>query len=415
MSDPQNAAAAGRRPARGFASSVGLGLGCYFASSLICVGAVLFADRALQPLPPPPWAGGTGLVSRFAAWDGALYAGLVRGGYAHLDGGSNTVFFPAFPLLGWLLARATGLSPEWALLIVAHVCLAGAFVVTADYLRHRPGARLVAPPVYVLLALAFWPFTFFFRMAYTESLLLLLCVTTLYGLERKWPPLLVALVVGLATASRPVGVVLLAPLLVRVWQDSPSARGFALRCAYLVPVACWGLLGFMLYLWAAFGDPLEFVASQAMWQNRPPGLPGGRLLALATLEPVWSVFSPSSACYWRYREPARSPWLSLYVANPVTFVLTGALLLVGARRRWLSAYEGALAAPLLLIPYVTKGYEMCMAGTARYCAAVLPFYLVLGALLWRVPRWLAVGLLLVGLVFLAAYSAKFALWHPYFY
>jgi hypothetical protein len=180
-------------------------------------------------------------------------------------------------------------------------------------------------------------------------------------------------------------------------------------------VACWGLLGFMLYLQMTFGNPLDFAATQMMWSNRPPVPLGEKVRALATLEPIWSVFDPSSPCFWRHRDPSASPLFSLYVANPITFALTGLLVLVGARRRWLSLSEVALAAALLLIPYVTRGYEMCMAGSARFSAVVLPLYFVLGTLLGRLPRWLAAGLLLLAVVYLAVYSARFALWHPYFY
>jgi len=46
------------------------------------------------------------------------------------------------------------------------------------------------------LALGLFPTTFFFRAAYSEALFLLLIVLVLYGLERAWPYLLIALIIG---------------------------------------------------------------------------------------------------------------------------------------------------------------------------------------------------------------------------
>ena len=63
---------------------------------------------------------------------------------------------------------------------------------------------------------------------------------------------------------------------------------------------------------------------------------------------------------------------------------------------------------LILIPYVAKGFEMCMASQARFVAAVFPIYLVLGNILSRLPRpWAATILVFFG-VYLAVYSAMLA-------
>jgi hypothetical protein len=88
---------------------------------------------------------------------------------------------------------------------------------------------------------------------------------------------------------------------------------------------------------------------------------------------------------------------------------------VGARKRWLSSCEVALAAALLFIPYVTRSYEMCMVSGARFAAVVVPTYLVLGPLLARLPRGIAVLVLVASGALLAIYSGKFALGLLYFY
>ena len=54
---------------------------------------------------------------------------------------------------------------------------------------------------FVLLALAFFPTTFFFHMAYTESFFVFEVILTLYGMKQGWSMWLLAVVVGLATAT----------------------------------------------------------------------------------------------------------------------------------------------------------------------------------------------------------------------
>ena len=82
-------------------------------------------------------------------------------------------------------------------------------------------------------------------------------------------------------------------------------------------------------------------------------------------------------------------------------------MLFGARKKWLNAQEVSLGLLLLVIPYVTRGYEMCMGSMGRYAAAALPIYIVLGRILYGVPveaRWLYFG---ASAFFLIAYSALF--------
>jgi len=52
----------------------------------------------------------------------------------------------------------------------------------------------------------------------SELTLLPLSVIAMYGIERRWPTIGVALVVGLATASRPLAVAFLAPLALATWR-----------------------------------------------------------------------------------------------------------------------------------------------------------------------------------------------------
>ena len=385
----------------------------YLFTSLVAVLGV-FAGHEFVRLSNHPLAKRGDVISAFAAWDGEWYVRIVSEGYSyHPNRASSVAFFPAYPGLGWLVGRLTGLPPDRALLIVSHVCLAGAFVLTAAYVRRRFRHAPQQLTAYVLLATGFFPTTFFFRMAYSESLFLLVAVLALYGMEQKWPLLVIALVVGLATAARPVGLGLVAPLVSYLWHRSASLKGFVGRVALLIPLACWGIAAYALYQFLAFGEPLAFAHSQMQWRLRHPVPLDDKVFALETLEPVRSVFDPSSPGYWARHAPQDNPWLNLQLANPVFFLLTVTLIAAGAYRRWLSSYELAFASCTLFIPYVTRGYEMCMASTGRFAAVVFPVYLVLGHLLLRMPAPLAAALLAGSGLMLGAYAAMFASWHEF--
>jgi hypothetical protein len=228
---------------------------------------------------------------------------------------------------------------------------------------------------------------------------------------------ILAVVVGFATATRPVGVALLPALAWHIAVGVATWRGRLWRWLIYLPIGCWGLAAFMAYQWFAFDDPLAFARTQAHWRVRPatgPTGPSEHAVALLTLEPLWSVADPSSPCCWRHHEPETNPLFSLHLANPIYFVFTVALVAVGGCKRWLSREEVLLAAGLLLIPYLTRSHEMCMGSMGRFSATVFPAYLVLGQLLARLPAPAAALVLVFSGLFLAAYSALFAAWHRLF-
>jgi hypothetical protein len=347
-------------------------------------------------------------AAAFANWDGKWYAGIARDGYAyHPDRMSNVAFFPAYPLLGRAVARATGLSPEVALVVVSNVCLVAALALLADYARRRfPGEPDV--PGYAVAALALCPIGVFFRAAYTESLFVLIALLVLYGVQRRWPILLLALLAGLATATRAAGLALALPVAAAVWERVPTARGRAVTLAWAGPLAGWGLAAFMAYQWAAFGDPFAYSQTQKHWAFRPPSAPGESTWAELTLRPFWEVYDPASPAYWGGHDQYLNPPFSLQFANPLYVLATAAAVAAGVWRRWLNLPEAAAAAGLLVIPYLARGHNGCMVSQARYAAAVVPVYLVCGHLLARLRPPAAAVVLSVGGFFLGAYAALFA-------
>ena len=82
--------------------------------------------------------------------------------------------------------------------------------------------------------------------------------------------------------------------------------------------------------------------------------------------------------------------------------------------RLIDAYEIVLAAGLLLIPYVTKGYENSMFSMARFSAAALPCYLIWGRLATILPQPARIAYVAWGGYFLGVFAAMFAAGRAFF-
>lgn len=382
------------------------GLLCYFLTSVVAILGVLFGCYFVAFPSGYPRAG-SDLVEAFLAQDGLWYKEIATVGYSYnRTARSSIAFFPAYPTLAAVLVCVTGLDPDVALLVVSHCCLIAAFLLAATYIGYRYPQAPLKLGGWVLLSMGLMPATLFFRMGYSESLFVLLTILTLFAMERLWPLSLIAMVIGLATATRPVGVGLLLPFLLHCRHRTATWREFVWTALNFLPIACWGIGAYLLYQEVYFQEPFAFVKTQAHWGRWPVSF-SDKLIALLTGKPIWSVYNPASPGYWGLEEPPclLFNWAAL---NPVYFTATAVLVVVGVCRSWLSSYETLLAAALLAIPYLTRSYEMNMASGARFAAVVFPVYLVLGNLLIRVPGALATAFLGFSSFYLGAFSALFA-------
>ena len=118
-----------------------------------------------------------------------------------------------------------------------------------------------------VLALAFFPTAFFLNAAYTESVFLALSAGSVWALRVRRNLLLACVMAGLASATRNVGVFLLVPSMME-WIEGRDRHGW--RGAYLALVPS-GLLAYMGYLWARFGDAFLFYSAQEYWGRRATG------------------------------------------------------------------------------------------------------------------------------------------------
>lgn len=403
-----------------------IGLTCYVLTSAIVVSGVILGQGLVKP-GRFVRADRHELLSGFSAWDSDWYIAIANEGYEYdPTRQSRVAFYPLYPLIGRYLAQLTTIDTRLALLLVAHASLAACFVMAARYVEERSPHRgivrrkpqdqadLSEYASFTLLALGLLPTTLFFRMAYTESLFLLLVIVVLYGIERAWPLPIIGLCIGLATATRATGLALVPALMLHIWCRSHSWPQVACRLFLYVPLACSGLLAFMAFQWLTFADPLTFVKTQQWWRARPPTLIEDKILDLIALEPIWTVLYPDSETWWGHGDDAPLGFFSYSVADPFCFLVILALLVFGANRRWLTHYELLAGLALLLIPYLGRGHEMAMFSSGRFAAVAFPAYLVAGNILARLHLVTATGILVFCGFWLGVYSALFASGHRVF-
>jgi hypothetical protein len=211
-------------------------------------------------------------LNGFATWDGVWYADIARDGYRFDPRkGSHVVFFPMYPVFGWAINLLTGCGVVLALVLFSQFVFLADLWLLRLYVRARfPEAEdLLADQT--LLALGLLPGTFWFRMAYSDGLLLLFVLLFLLGLQQKWSLWWLAVIAGAVTGTRAVGVTLSIIWLVEVVRrQSIAADGSPLRTLFRTagwallggPVAIWGVLTFMAHLWWVFGDPMLFTQTK---------------------------------------------------------------------------------------------------------------------------------------------------------
>lgn len=352
-------------------------------------------------------AGTPNLLESCCHYDGEHFIHLVDREYWYEpERASGVAFFPGYPLLARGVVAVTGFSSRIALLLVSNLALIAALTFLSAYLRPQPKARLTT-----LLLVGLWPVGLCFRMAYSESLFLAAIALLMLGLSRRWPIVLLALIAGAGTGIRAVGLAASATVLVSVLMDQSRGplRQRLLTAVAIAPVACWGLLAFMLFQFAEFETPLAFLQTQRHWSAYVPEHPEPiyKVGRLAIAEPIWGSYVPGSTRHWTRFNENPNPLLGTAFWNPILFVFAGLLVAYGWHRRWLSREESILGFGLLVIPYVTRSDEQSMISHARFAAVVLPAYIVLGQLLSRTP-------LFVRCIAFAGLATLLALWTALF-
>lgn len=285
-------------------------------------------------------------------------------------------YFPLYPMLLRSIARITGEFP------LSGMALSSCFFLLALVVLHKTVGEFgyeQALADRVVFYLAAFPTSYFFSLAQTESLFLLLTVACFYAAKRQrwW---LAGVCAALASATRFAGVFLLIPLAVLYWQSYRRRVRANVASLLLVPL---GLAAFMIYLKFITGNALAFADIQVTWGH-------------------------SAGFFWR-------PLLT-YLSDPLrlgagwdfrilNFAAAGTALACAVVL--LKRGEWALGLFALLSIVVPMSSQPLLQSLARYVMVIFPVFIVL-ALAGRSPkvdqiiRSVCIGLLCLMSALLAA-------------
>lgn len=207
-------------------------------------------------------------LNLFSRWDAGHYAAIALVGYGNLIV-PRWAFFPAYPVLigtlGRLLTVTTQVPLDLAVYLAGFLVSNLAFFGSVYYLYmlSMNVLRNAKLAYYSALFLAIYPAGVFLSAVYSESLFLLLTLSSLY----YWRMLRLdkSAVLGfLAALTRPVGILLALPYLYEILADSSRRR---LASSYLPVVSVLlGYLAFMTYSQVMTGTPLAaFAAERLYW------------------------------------------------------------------------------------------------------------------------------------------------------
>jgi len=327
--------------------------------------------------------------SPFINQDAQWYESIASMGYYYnSESASNVAFFPLYPMICGITKTLIGSSYDDALILVSNSFLVGCFFLLKLYLDRRYPESSISFRHSCLLAFAILPVNFFMRMGYSESCFVFILLVYLLLIQGGRTPLLIAMIAGLLTAVRSPGVALIPTTVFYLWRCENRWPSFLSKLLIVLPVSCWGLLAFMGYQYAEFGDPIAFARAQNFFKGRPTPPPLDKAMALITFEPIRVLFNSTLSPLFA---GAHGVLFNLGTADPILFGTAIALLIYNYWRRLLNHDELILSVSLLMFTYISIGYESFMRSQGRYASVVIPLYFVMGDLLsqgresWAIP------------------------------
>ena len=230
--------------------------------ALVCAAACLVESGGLAGFWPNLWA-------RLFPWDARHYVNIIENGYVAVgDDRLLIVFFPLYPMVCRCLSFMTGMPAVPAALAVSNLALLGCGGAVWRLAEADGGETLGRR---AMLMLMFSPMTYFFSIAYSESLFLLVTLLAVLMARRRrfgW-----ALAFGaMASGARLLGMATAIPIYWELLRAARERRGEnaarqdlirdGLLCALkTLPVS----LGFLCYLCinhSLFGNPTQFLVFQ---------------------------------------------------------------------------------------------------------------------------------------------------------
>jgi hypothetical protein len=351
-----------------------------FVFVVAVVSASAFGER---PSCSKCWNIQVPLVNLFSRYDSAYYVNIAWHGYGNLIG-PRWAFFPGYPIVIGSVGRLAALVSPLPLVLTLYVvgfavsniaffgCIYYLYKLSIEVLGDKDLA------FYSALCLAFYPAGVFLSATYSESLFLLLMLSSLYY-WRIGRFGITALLAFFEALTRPVGILLVIPFLIDL------ARGKApRRVASYLPIAAVPLafLIFLAFSQLAAGTPFaSFIAERLYW-GITPTLP---LIAARTYHAI--IHNPIT--------------VGCYLAIAIGGLLTSILRRKNDMEGTIDVYGLAL-----LVTYPYAG----LISVARYTVTLIPVY-------FGCARWMQRSktlTLAIFLILLAIGVGLFANWYRFY-
>ncbi|MGI9103949.1 MAG: mannosyltransferase family protein [Terriglobales bacterium] len=303
-------------------------------------------------------------------WDAYYYLHIAAHGYRS-DEPATFAFFPLFPALVAMLHKlGLGLVTAGLLLNLLATGFAAVFLylMAMEFCSREQCAQRA-----VWLFLLF-PSSYFLAAFYSEAVFCALGFGALW-LARKRQWLAASMLLALLTATRPTALCFVLAVAVEYLDAKQFSARKLDRSALAFLAAPAGLMAYMAYLQARWGDALLFARVQhQFWDYRAFTWNLVKPLVQATRSAV------GLTQYGFWVEAARH-WVTL-----ACFVVA-LLALVGGWRKLLPSYRVLIAASLLL--FLASG---SLGSVNRFVLPLFPVFLVLSELSgWRYRVWLTIS------------------------
>lgn len=319
-----------------------------------------------------------------ANFDGEHYISIATYGYKPLQ----HFFFPVYPLL--ISALNAFDSPFSYVLfgqVISNTALFVAIIGLYKVLRFDYSQKI---SLRVVIALLLFPTSFYYATVYTESIFLALVAWSLFfARKQKW--LFAAILAGILSATRIIGVVLVPVFILEWWYQGARNRKF--RDLLLISIGVSGLAAYMLYLHVTTGNGFIFKTGlEAVYgEQRSDGL---ILLPQVFYRYIFKILPSMN---WNYFEGAFSLGLEFF-SGTLFFILSIVGYFKLRKSYWL----------YLTLGYLIPTFSGSFSSIARYVLVLFPGFILIAQYLTKIPKAYQVLVIVISTVCLFIATALFS-------